>query len=177
MRHILRRREIVADPWRYLGEPVAAGDPLIAPLAELRAERARWWNWTGRLGVRLAPSDRVADLAADLPRLDLVAVEFPGPGEGRGYSQARLLRERFRFRGELRAVGAGVRQDQAFLLTRCGFDSLEPPEGTDIEALRRALTRYDVAYQPGAGLLELRRQRFFASGGRSSALGVPRADS
>ena len=177
MRHILRRREIVADPWRYLGEPVAAGDPLIAPLAELRAERARWWNWTGRLGVRLAPSDRVADLAADLPRLDLVAVEFPGPGEGRGYSQARLLRERFRFRGELRAVGAGVRQDQAFLLARCGFDSLEPPEGTDIEALRRALTRYDVAYQPGAGLLELRRQRFFASGGRGSAHGVPPADS
>ena len=177
MRHILRRREIVADPWRYLGEPVAAGDPLIAPLAELRAERARWWNWTGRLGVRLAPADRVADLAADLPRLDLVAVEFPGPGEGRGYSQARLLRERFRFRGELRAVGAGVRQDQAVLLTRCGFDSLEPPEGTDIEALRRALTRYDVAYQPGAGLLELRRQRFFASGGRGSAHGVPPADS
>jgi len=177
MRHILRRREIVADPWRYLGEPVAAGDPLIAPLAELRAERARWWNWTGRLGVRLAPSDRVADLAADLPRLDLVAVEFPGPGEGRGYSQARLLRERFRFRGELRAVGAGVRQDQAFLLTRCGFDSLEPPEGADLEALRRALTRYDVAYQPGAGLLELRRQRFFASGGRGSAHAVPPADS
>ena len=177
MRHILRRREIVADPWRYLGEPVAAGDPLIAPLAELRAERARWWNWTGRLGVRLAPADRVADLAADLPRLDLVAVEFPGPGEGRGYSHARLLRERFRFRGELRAVGAGVRQDQAFLLARCGFDSLEPPEGTDIEALRRALTRYDVAYQPGAGLLELRRQRFFASGGRGSAHGVPPADS
>ena len=177
MRHILRRREIVADPWRYLGEPVAAGDPLIAPLAELRAERARWWNWTGRLGVRLAPADRVADLAADLPRLDLVAVEFPGPGEGRGYSHARLLRERFRFRGELRAVGAGVRQDQAFLLARCGFDSLEPPEGADLEALRRALTRYDVAYQPGAGLLELRRQRFFASGGRGSAHGVPPADS
>jgi uncharacterized protein (DUF934 family) len=177
MRHILRRREIVADPWRYLGEPVAAGDPLIAPLAELRAERERWWNWTGRLGVRLAPADRVADLAADLPRLDLVAVEFPGPGEGRGYSQARLLRERFSFRGELRAVGAGVRQDQAFLLTRCGFDSLEPAEGADLEALRRALTRYDVAYQPGAGFLELRRQRFFAAGARSPAPGVPRADS
>ena len=163
MRHILRRREIVADPWRYLGEEIAAGDPLIVPLSELRADRERWWSWTGRLGVRLKPADDVRDLAADLPRLDLVAVEFPNPGDGRGYSQARLLRERLRFRGELRAMGAGVRQDQAFLLARCGFDSLETAAGSDLEAVRAALSRYDVAYQPGAPQVELRRQRFFSA--------------
>ena len=162
MRHILRRREIVADAWRYLGEEVVAGDPLIVPLTELRADRERWWSWTGRLGVRLKPADDVRDLAADLRRLDLVAVEFPNPGDGRGYSQARLLRERLRFRGELRAMGNGVRQDQAFLLARCGFDSLETGPGVDLEAVRDALTRYDVAYQPGAPQVELRRQRFFA---------------
>jgi uncharacterized protein (DUF934 family) len=163
MRHILRRRDIVADSWRYLGEEVAAGDPLIVPLAELRAGRERWWNWTGRLGARLKPSDRVEELAPDLPRLDLVALEFPNPGDGRGYSLARLLRERFRFRGELRAVGAGVRQDQAYLLARCGFDTLETGPGVDLEAVRGALKRYDVGYQPGSSLVELRRQRFFAS--------------
>jgi len=178
MRHILRRREIVADAWRYLGEEVAAGDPLIVPLAELRAERARWWNWTGRLGARLKPADRLEDLSADLPRLDLVAVEFPNAGDGRGYSQARLLRERFRFRGELRAVGAGVRQDQAFLLARSGFDCLEPAEGVNLEAVRGALDRYDVAYQPGAPQVELRRQRFFASrGGPAVAPAVLSSDS
>ena len=166
MRYILRRHEIVEDPWRYLGEEVAAGDALIVPLAALRAERERWWNWTGRLGVLLTPSDRVEDLAADLQRLDLVALEFPNPGDGRGYSQARLLRERARFRGELRALGAGVRQDQAFLLTRCGFDSLEPAAGADLEAMRSAWTRYDVAYQPGSPEIALRRQRFFVSGGK-----------
>jgi len=160
MRHILRRHEIVADPWRYLGEELAAGDPLIVPLAELRAERERWWNWTGRLGVRLKPADRLEDLSADLPRLDLVAVEFPNPGDGRGYSQARLLRERFHFRGELRAVGAGVRQDQAFLLARCGFDAMELATGEDAEAARRALTRYSVAYQPGSAGVTFGRQRF-----------------
>ena len=164
MRHILRRRDIVEDSWRYLGEEVGPGDPLIVPLAELRAERERWWNWTGRLGARLKPSDRVEDLTADLPRLDLVAVEFPNPGDGRGYSQARLLRERLRFRGELRAVGAGVRQDQALLLARCGFDCLEPAAGANLEAVRGALNRYDVAYQPGAPQVELRRQRFFGRG-------------
>jgi uncharacterized protein (DUF934 family) len=178
MRHILRRREIVADAWRYLGEEVAAGEPLIVPLAELRSERERWWNWTGRLGARLKPADRLEDLSAELPRLDLVAVEFPNPGDGRGYSQARLLRERFRFRGELRAVGAGVRQDQAFLLARCGFDCLEPDAGVSLEAVRRALDRYDAAYQPGAPLVELRHQRYFAArGGRAAAPRVLSSDS
>jgi uncharacterized protein (DUF934 family) len=174
MRHILRRRDILADPWRYLGEEIEPGGPLIVPIADLRAERERWWNWTGRLGARIKPTDRVEELVADLPRLDLVAVEFPGPGDGRGYSQARLLRERFRFRGELRAVGAGVRQDQAFLLARCGFDSLEPPGDADLEAVRSALERYDVGYQPGSSLVELRRQRFFTRGGTPRA---PSADS
>ena len=178
MRHILRRRDIVEDSWRYLGEEVRAGDPLIVPLGELRAERERWWNWTGRLGARLKPSDRVEDLTADLARLDLVAVEFPNPGDGRGYSQARLLRERFRFRGELRAVGAGVRQDQAFLLARCGFDCLEPALGVNLEAVRGALSRYDVGYQPGAPQAELRRQRFFSPvGRRASPPGVLSRDS
>jgi uncharacterized protein (DUF934 family) len=178
MRHILRQREIIVDTWRYRGEEVEPGGPLIVPQADLRAERERWWNWTGRLGVRLKPADPVEDLAADLPRLDLVAVEFPNASDGRGYSQARLLRERFRFRGELRAMGAGVRQDQVFLLARCGFDSLEPPSGADLEAVRAALRRYDVAYQPGAPLVELRRQRFFASGGRpGSPIGVLSTDS
>jgi uncharacterized protein (DUF934 family) len=176
MRYILRRRELLIDEWRYLGEEVAEGDPLIVPRAELGAERERWWNWSGRLGVRLNPSDRIEDLAADLPRLDLVAVEFPNPGDGRGYSQARLLRERVHFRGELRAVGAGVRQDQAFLLARCGFDSLETAPGVDLEPVRGALDRYDAAYQPGAPQIELRRQRFFAAGVRVSADGVLSTD-
>jgi uncharacterized protein (DUF934 family) len=162
MRHILRQRELVADRWHYLGEPTAEGDALIVPFAELSRERERWWAWGGRLGVRLSPLDRAEDLIDELPRLDLIAVEFPTPGEGRGYSQARLLRERFEFRGELRAVGAAVRQDQVFLLARCGFDSIELAAGEDAAAARRALGRYDVAYQPGAAQVNLRRQRLFA---------------
>src|SRR5256885_13689519 len=114
------------------------------------------------LGVRLTPVDRVEELAQELPRLDLVAGEFPSPSDGRGCSQARLLRERLGFRGELRAVGAGVRQDQVFLLARCGFDALELAAGEDAEAARRALERYDVAYQPGCAAVGLRAQRFSA---------------
>jgi len=162
MRRILRQREIVADDWRHLGEEPSEGAALIVPLAELRSDAARWSQWPGRLGVRLTPVDRVEELTQELPRLELVAVDFPGPGDGRGYSQARLLRERLGFRGELRAVGAGVRQDQVFLLARCGFDAMELAAGEDLEAARRALARYDVAYQAGSRQVEIRRQRFFA---------------
>ena len=162
MRRILRRREIVMDDWIHLGEDAADGAALIVPLAELRKDPQRWWQWSGRLGVRLTPVDRVEELADELPRLDLVAVEFPTPVDGRGYSAGRLLRERLGFRGELRAVGAGVRQDQVFLLARCGFDAIELLDGEDPDAVRRALQRYDVAYQPGSPETAIRRQRFFA---------------
>ena len=160
MRRILRRREIVADDWRHLGEGAEEGSALIVPLLELRKDPERWRGWRGRLGVRLSSVDPVEELAADLPRLDLVAVEFPTPSDGRGYSAARLLRERLGFRGELRAVGAGVRQDQVFLLARCGFDAIELAQNEDPDAARRALDRYDVAYQGGSAEVALRRQRF-----------------
>jgi uncharacterized protein (DUF934 family) len=163
MRHILRQHEVLADTWHYLGEDPAGSEALIVPFAELRADPARFAARTGRLGVRLAPVDRVEELTEALPRLSLVACEFPSPGEGRGYSQGRLLRERFGFTGELRAVGAGVKQDLVFHLARCGFDALELVPGEDVQAALRAWQRYDVAYQPGAAQVRLRRQRFFAA--------------
>jgi uncharacterized protein (DUF934 family) len=166
MRYILRRREIVADDWHHFGEEsVAEACPLIIRLEQWRKDPLHWRQWPGALGVRLAPDDAPEDLAAALPRFDLVAVEFPNSGDGRGYSTGRLLRETYGFAGELRAVGAGVRQDQVFLMSRCGFDSLELARGEDLEAARHALQRYDVAYQPGSPatttLTTIRAQRFF----------------
>jgi uncharacterized protein (DUF934 family) len=104
----------------------------------------------------------VEDLAADLGRYALIAVEFPAPTEGRGYTQGRLLRSRFGFAGELRALGAAVKRDLIFALARCGFDTFEIAPGEDLEACVQALGRYTVAYQPGAPLASVARQRFFA---------------
>jgi uncharacterized protein (DUF934 family) len=161
MRHILRRHELVEDEWRYLGEEAADHAALIVPLVQLRADADRWRQHRGLLGVQLTPADRVEDVVPELPRLSLVAVQFPNPGDGRGYSQGHLLRGRWGFSGELRAFGAGVRQDQVFLLARCGFDTLELAPGEDQVAAQRALARYDIAYQPGAPQVTLRRQRYF----------------
>ena len=133
------------------------------PFAELRQARERWWAWDGRLGVRLAPIDRVEELADALAAARSGGGGIPQPGEGRGYSQGKLLRERYAFRGELRALGAGVRQDLVFLLARCGFDAIELAPGEDPQAAQRALSRYPVAYQPGAAQVPVQRQRFYAA--------------
>jgi uncharacterized protein (DUF934 family) len=167
MRHILRRREFIEDDWRHLGEDGADASEtvsLIVPWAELKANADRWRAYKGRLGVRLTPADAAEDLAAELPRFSLVAAEFPAAGEGRGYTQARLLRSRLQFKGELRAVGAAVKQDLLFIMSRCGFDSFELAPGQKIEEAVASLDRYTVAYQPAEPVPSIRQQRFFAAG-------------
>lgn len=156
------RREIVQDDWKYLGEEGAAeAAALIVPLAELQ----NWRSHRGRLGVRLSPADQVEDLVDDVPLLSLVAVEFPSAGEGRGFSQARLLRSaRFGFKGELRAVGAGVKQDLLFIMARCGLDAFELAQGQKLDAALRAFQRYTIAYQPAEPLASIQQQRFLTAG-------------
>jgi uncharacterized protein (DUF934 family) len=159
-RRLLRDGRIVDDDWSYLAEAegnAAAG--VILTLAEWQNDRDTWLAQDRRLGVVLSPAHRVELLIADLPRLDLIAADFSGPSEGRGYSQARMLREQWKFGGELRATGY-VRRDQLFFMARCGFNSFELPD-TDIEAAPAALAIFSWAYQPSndAGLpLKLRRR-------------------
>jgi len=162
MRYILWQRELVEDAWRYWGED-GTGSALIVPFAEFRTNIARWRACTAPLGVRLSPVDAVESLAADIQRLSLVAVEFPGPGEGRGYTQAHLLRRRFQFKGELRAVGAAVKQDLLFIMARCGFNSFELAPGQNTAEALRAFGRYTVAYQPGEPLPSIKQQRYLAA--------------
>ena len=164
MRRILRRHDVVPDDWRHFGEDASDTDPLIVPVAELRKDTAAWLARKGPLGVRLAPAECVESLSDVLPHLALVAVEFPNVGDGRGFSYGRLLRDRLGFKGELRAVGAGVKQDKIFLLARCGFVSFELPPTEIAEEALAALRRYDVVYQPGEPVegIRFRRQRLFA---------------
>jgi uncharacterized protein (DUF934 family) len=146
-RLLLRDRQIVEDEWLYVSE--ASGKPaasLIVSVEQWRNEPDTWLARGTRLGVVLSPPDRVEGLAPDLKHFALVAAEFPGPADGRGYSQARLLRERFGFDGELRATGY-VRHDQLFFLARCGFNSFQLAERDLIDALA-ALSTFTAAYQP-----------------------------
>ena len=100
----------------------------------------------GRTGVWRRPDDEPADLAGDIARLPLVAVQFPQFTDGRGYSTARLLRERYGFAGELRAIGEVLR-DQLFYLERVGFNAFDLKEGKSLEDALLAFGDFSDAYQ------------------------------
>jgi uncharacterized protein (DUF934 family) len=112
-----------------------------------------------RAGV-IWPNNRdVDDLVPHLDRLAVVALVFPTFRDGRAYSQARLLRERFSYRGELRATGQVLRDQFVFML-RAGFDSFEVKKQSDAEAFAQTVKRYSVFYQPtGDGRLTALHRR------------------
>jgi len=94
----------------------------------------------------LQASDDPGALADSLDRLRVVAVRFPAFGDGRGYSIGRLLRERYGYRGELRAVGE-VARDHLYLMAQCGFDAFELRAGEDPHAALAAFGDFSEAYQ------------------------------
>jgi uncharacterized protein (DUF934 family) len=150
-RRLLRDRQIVEDEWLYTGEaPGNAIAPLIVTVDEWRGDRDTWIARGSRLGLKLAPAHKIESLAPDLEFFALIAAEFPGPADGRGYTQGRLLRERWNFKGELRAAGY-VRRDQLFFLARCGFNSFELPDA-ELEDAHLAFSTFSAAYQPANDL-------------------------
>ena len=113
----------------------------------------------GKSGV-IWPNNRdVDDLVPYLDRLAVVGLVFPTFRDGRAYSQARLLRERHGFKGELRATGQVLR-DQFMFMLRAGFDAFEVKKEADAEAFANTAKRYSVFYQPtGDGRLTALHQR------------------
>jgi uncharacterized protein (DUF934 family) len=126
MPKLIKGRTIVDDPWSIVDATasfaeIPADVPVLVPLALWTAHRPAL-QVRGGVGVWLAPADDPAALATDLAVLPVIAVEFPSFADGRGYSTARLLRERHGYTGELRAIG-DVLRDQLFALAECGFDA------------------------------------------------------
>ena len=140
-----------ADPGRRAGDR-AGGAVSRRRRASSRGARRRP-ACSGRTTARSRSLRRYLD------RLALVALVFPTFKDGRAYSQARLLRERYGFRGELRATGEVLR-DQFLFLLRAGFDAFEVKKDADAAAFAEALARYSVFYQPaGDGRPAVQRAR------------------
>jgi phosphoadenosine phosphosulfate reductase len=139
MPRLIKNRAVIEDGWTLLRQAASLADvpdgvPVIVPLA-LWLERRAALHARGEVGVWLAPTDDPRTLVPDLATLPLVAVDFPKFGDGRGYSTARLLRDRYGYHGELRAIG-DVLRDQLFALSECGFDAFAIREDRDpVEAL------------------------------------------
>ena len=129
----------MADMLRYRDdEPV--GHPAVTVDAFLDQSNAA--------AVRIEPGDDARELLPHLERLQLVEVNFPAFGDGRGYSSAQILREAG-FEGELRAVG-DVLVDQVPYMRRCGFDGFDPEQPLDKDDLEAALERWPHVYQAAA---------------------------
>jgi len=159
----IKNAKISADEWVHVtaeGDLPASGK-VIVPLARWQSARAELLARKAPLGVRLASSESPEIIRADLGRFDLIALEFPIFRDGRAYSYARLLREQYGFKGELRAVG-NVLYDQFSFMHRCGFDAYEVYKDADAERFARALLEFTVRYQPDAdgspSAIQLRHQ-------------------
>jgi uncharacterized protein (DUF934 family) len=138
---------LAEDPFTNVGdeEAVPPGDVIIS-LTRFQSEGEALLGEGRAVGVRLESHEEVEALAYDLPQLAVVALAFPKFGDGRAYSYARILRERFGFKGEIRAVG-DVLREQAGQTVRCGFNAFEPADGSSPEDWRRASQRFRHVYQ------------------------------
>src|SRR5665213_82354 len=155
MRQIIRRREIVADELRYAGEPELDGTISVQTLAEWIAGAG---CATAPAAVLLSASDEIETLAPHLQSVRWIVIEFAKPGDGRGFSQARMLRQRCGYPYELRARGV-IKRDQLFFLARCGFDAFDLDPAEDLAACLPAFNTFSVAYQDGSDVLLSVRRR------------------
>jgi uncharacterized protein (DUF934 family) len=157
MASIIKNRAIVNDDWSVVrpaedGALPAVGElpagKVIVPLALWQAERDALVasRSAADLGVWLAPHSEPAELVGDFDKLALIAVDFPVFRDGRGYSIGRLLRERYGYKGELRAIG-DVLRDQLTFMFRCGFDAYALRADKDVNDALKAFDEFSVQYQ------------------------------
>ena len=150
MPRLIKDNAIVEDRWTLLREAASPADvpegvAAIVPLALWRAERDAL-RARGEIGVWLKADDDPELLVADVGALPLIAVDFPQFTDGRGYSTARLLREKHGFTGELRAIG-DVLRDQLYYLWQCGFNAFAVRADRDLEDALKGLTDFSDNYQ------------------------------
>lgn len=151
MQQLIKGDALVKETWHLLPadttlEGLSNSDDLIVPLdlwlEHSHALKAR----DGGLGVWLNSDEEVEAIADDLEHFQVVALNFPVFSDGRSYSNARLLRDRYGYKGEVRAIG-DVLRDQLFLMKRCGFDAYVIREDRDAEEALQSLKDFSEVYQ------------------------------
>ena len=152
MAKLIRNRRAAADSWQLLkrdaegGVQVPAEGDVIVPLAVWQERKDSFASRKGRTAVWLDGSEGPEAIAADLQRLPLVALHFSHFGDGRGFSSARLLRERYGYKGEIRAIGNVIR-DWLLFMERCGIDSFLLRDDENVENALEAFAELPQAYQ------------------------------
>ena len=146
---LVKQGRITTDPFVHVvdGAELPGDGAILIPAARFLEDPEAVLKRTGKVGV-IWPNNRdLDDLVPYLDRLAAVALVFPSFRDGRAYSQARLLRERHGYDGELRATGQVLR-DQFVFMSRAGFDAFEVKKDADADAFAETVKRYSVFYQP-----------------------------
>ena len=147
---LIKNGREVDNVWAHVPDeaPLSPGGCITVSLGRFRSETELLLARNTDIGVRLEPADDPHELQDHIDRLDLIEVSFPKYTDGRGYSQAQLLRRRLGYSGELRAVGHVLR-DQILYMNRSGFDAYET-ERAELPSVLEALNEYSAFYQPAA---------------------------
>lgn len=159
---LIKNRQVVDDDFVRLADdaPVPQAGKIILSLARWQAENVALRGTGLTIGVRIPNTSDIDQIWPMLQGLPLIALEFPAFGDGRAYSQARLLRDRYHFRGEIRALGAAVVRDQLFGMDRCGITAFELRADQDLPTCLGAFNDFTHAYQGAADQLHpVSRQR------------------
>lgn len=144
---IIKDQQIIEDSWLHIADDaeLTAGDITVS-LARWQQQADELINHQGNIGVRLSPADIVEDIANNLTKISLIALEFPAFTDGRSFTQARLLRSRYHFDGEIRAIGSYM-PDQVFYLSRVGVNSFQLKSTKETETALSTLNDFTVKYQ------------------------------
>jgi uncharacterized protein (DUF934 family) len=146
---LIKNDQLVTDPYQPIADdaPLPASGAVLVSLARWQAERDALSGRSEPVGVRLKSDESPELLADDLDKIALVALEFPVFRDGRAYSYARMLRDRFQYSGEVRAVGE-VLMEQLHFMLRTGFDAFELESDDPLGQYQTAKGDFSVWYQP-----------------------------
>lgn len=151
MQQVIKNRRIVDDFWHYAGD-----DTVLPPEGDIIVSLSRWLKEKTSLqqrnnpiGLKITNTQLLEDILGELKHFALIALEFPSFSDGRAYTQARLLRERFAYSGEIRATG-DVLRDQLYFMERCGFNAFEVRKDKNIQDALNAFSEFTLTYQPAA---------------------------
>jgi uncharacterized protein (DUF934 family) len=155
MTTVINLSEVIVDDWVRYDRFRALGvvSRVLVSLDDLGRYPRYFERSLFQLGVELEADDEIDDIAGWLPRLDLVSLNFGAFADGRPFSQAKLLRDRFGYRGDIRAYGEVLR-DQLSFMQRCGINQFGLAEGEDVELALGAFADISESYQPELVQLE-----------------------
>ena len=144
---LIKDQQIIDNTWQYIADTdeLKSGDISVS-FARWQRDKQELFSNDGKLGVRISSTDIVDELAEDLEKLQLIELDFRDFVDGRLFSQAWLLRGRYHFQGEIRAIGHYI-PDQVFYLARVGVNAFSPKVSEELPEILNKLNDFTVNYQ------------------------------